>query len=73
MMQKEKQYYVSHINALEIGLTACYLGAGRVTKESIIDLAVGIYVYAKIGDQVEVGKKVAEVWANDKKKGEEAV
>ena len=45
-----KQYYIKKINALEIGLTACYLGAGRVTKDSVIDLAVGIYIYAKIGD-----------------------
>lgn len=64
-MQKGKEYYISKINALEIGLTACYLGAGRVTKDSIIDLAVGVYAYAKIGDQVQVGTKVAEVWAND--------
>ena len=48
------------------------LGAGRVTKESKIDLSVGIVLNKKRGDKVNKGEILAYIHANDMKKGEKA-
>lgn len=40
------------------------LGAGRATKESEIDLAVGLVLHKKVGDQVEVGESLMTIHAN---------
>ncbi|WP_050607575.1 pyrimidine-nucleoside phosphorylase [Clostridium niameyense] len=69
----EKEGYVNKIHAENIGIVAMELGAGRATKESVIDLAVGIVLNKKRGDKVEKGDTIAYVHANDKAKGEKAV
>jgi pyrimidine-nucleoside phosphorylase len=56
--------YVSLIEADEVGTAAMLLGAGRATKESIIDLAVGIVLHKKVGDLVKVGESLATIYAN---------
>ena len=40
------------------------LGAGRATKESIIDLSVGIVLHKKIGDKVEKGQPLVTIHSN---------
>lgn len=60
--------YVSGIKADDVGKAALVLGAGRETKESIIDLAVGIVLEKKIGDYVEAGESIATIYANDEAK-----
>jgi pyrimidine-nucleoside phosphorylase len=40
------------------------LGAGRATKESEIDLAVGIVLHKKVGDAVKEGESLATIHAN---------
>lgn len=55
--------YVGHITAEEIGLAAMELGAGRETKESIIDLAVGMDLKRKVGDSVSEGEPLAVLYA----------
>lgn len=57
--------YVAGITALEVGRTAMLLGAGRETKESAIDLAVGVVLKKKVGDAVAHGEALAEIHAND--------
>jgi pyrimidine-nucleoside phosphorylase len=64
---------VKKINAQEIGLIAMELGAGRATKESTIDLSVGIILSKKRGDIVKMGDIIAYVHANDENKGIKAV
>lgn len=59
-----KSGYVSMIDADEIGVAAMLLGAGRATKEDIIDLAVGIVLRKKIGDFVEIGEALAVLHTN---------
>ena len=59
-----KSGYVSAIDADEIGVAAMLLGAGRATKEDIIDLAVGIMLEKKIGDYVEQGQALAILHTN---------
>ncbi|WP_018755244.1 pyrimidine-nucleoside phosphorylase [Paenibacillus terrigena] len=58
--------YVTAIQAEEIGLAAMTLGAGRETKDSQIDLAVGIVLRKKIGDAVKVGETLATLHVNGK-------
>ena len=68
-----KKGYINKIHAEKIGIIASELGAGRATKEDVIDLAVGIVLNKKRGERVELGDTIAYVHANDKEKGEKAV
>lgn len=56
--------YVSEIVADEIGTAAMMLGAGRATKDSTIDLAVGIVLKKKIGDEVKKGESLLTIYSN---------
>jgi len=66
--------FIEGIQAEEIGIAAMLLGAGRETKESVIDLAVGIQLSKKVGDAVAKGETLAVLHVNDadEKKVEEA-
>ncbi|HEX6989063.1 MAG TPA: pyrimidine-nucleoside phosphorylase [Bacillota bacterium] len=55
--------YVHRIDALEVGLTAMALGAGRAVQTDKIDPAVGVVLAVKVGDRIEVGQPLAEVHA----------
>lgn len=57
--------YVSQILTDEIGMASLMLGGGRETKESEIDLSVGIYINKKVGDFVKKGESLAVLYAND--------
>lgn len=56
--------YVSHIVANEIGAAAMMLGAGRETKDSKIDLSVGVQLHKKVGEFVEKGDIICSLYAN---------
>ena len=56
--------YVEKIIANEIGVAAMLLGAGRATKDSEIDLSVGIVLNKKVGDYVEKGEPLATIHSN---------
>lgn len=56
---------VKKIHAENLGIVAMELGAGRATKESEIDLAVGIVLNKKRGDKVEKGDTIAYVHSNN--------
>lgn len=64
--------YISFIHTDEVGMTSLILGGGRETKESIIDLTVGIKIQKKLGDQVKKGEALATLYANDSRKLAEA-
>ncbi|MFV3013677.1 pyrimidine-nucleoside phosphorylase [Clostridium botulinum] len=68
----DRNGYINKIHAQNIGIIASELGAGRVTKDSIIDLAVGIVLNKKRSDKVKKGDIIAYIHANDKIKGEKA-
>ncbi|MFC0558226.1 pyrimidine-nucleoside phosphorylase [Halalkalibacter alkalisediminis] len=55
---------VSSIVADKMGTAAMLLGAGRATKDSTIDLAVGIVLNKKMGDPVELGDSLVTIHAN---------
>ena len=65
--------YVSEIITRDVGSAASLLGAGRMTKEDVIDPAVGIVIKKRLGDYVEKGEELAIFHVNDKKNFEEAV
>ena len=56
--------FVKELIADEIGTAAMMLGAGRATKDSIIDLAVGIMLHKKIGDSVKKGEPLLTIHSN---------
>ena len=64
--------YISHITCDEVGIASLMLGGGRETKESVIDLAVGLVLTSKVGDYIHKGEPLAWMHANDVKKAEEA-
>lgn len=60
--------YVGHIACDEIGICSLILGGGRETKESDIDLSVGLVINKKVGDYVQAGESLAVIHANDEEK-----
>ncbi|TFJ93758.1 pyrimidine-nucleoside phosphorylase [Lentibacillus salicampi] len=60
----EKSGTISKISADDIGNSAMMLGAGRATKESAIDLSVGLVLHKKIGDYVNHGESLLTIHAN---------
>lgn len=64
----EKSGWVNSVNAREVGETSVQLGAGREKKGDPIDPAVGVMVYAKIGDAIEAGQTLFEIHANNAEK-----
>ncbi|ARK29068.1 pyrimidine-nucleoside phosphorylase [Halalkalibacter krulwichiae] len=63
-IEAKEDGYVSEIVADEIGIAASILGAGRTTKESTIDLAVGLVLNKKVGDKVHKGESLVTVYSN---------
>ena len=68
----EQEGYISHIQCDEIGICSLILGGGRETKESEIDLTVGLILEKKKGDYVKKGDMLAYIHANNKEKMLEA-
>ena len=57
--------YVHRILAEDIGIACMTLGGGRETKESAIDLSVGIILEKKNGDAVSDGEVLATIYGTD--------
>ena len=64
--------YVGRIVCDEVGICSLILGGGRETKESRIDLSVGLVLCKKAGDEVKAGEPLAVIHANDARKAAEA-
>ena len=60
--------YLAHMEADEVGSACFLLGGGRETKESVIDLSVGLVLKKKAGDPVKAGEPLAVLHANDREK-----
>ncbi|TYP77829.1 pyrimidine-nucleoside phosphorylase [Paenibacillus methanolicus] len=63
-VKAEADGYVQRIDAEELGLAAMLLGAGRATKEAVIDHAVGVVLRRKVGEQVQAGDTIAVLHAS---------
>lgn len=64
----DREGYISHIECDEIGVCSLILGGGRETKESEIDLSVGLVLRGKVGDFVKKGESIAVIHGNDRDK-----
>ena len=71
-VKASKKGVVKKIHAEHLGLIAMELGAGRATKEDVIDLSVGIVLNKKRGDKVADGDIIAYVHANNMDKANKA-
>lgn len=60
--------YLAACDNQEIGMTSLILGGGRQTKDSVIDLTVGIRLGKHLGDLVEKEDCVAVLYGNDEDK-----
>lgn len=63
-LEAQEDGYISEIIADAVGTAAMLLGAGRATKESQIDLAVGLVLNKKIGDSVKKGESLVTIHSN---------
>jgi len=52
--------YLAKVDNYQLGMINLELGAGRLTKEDIIDPKAGIIFRIKLGDKVDYGEKIAE-------------
>lgn len=59
--------YISHIKCDEVGICSLMLGGGRETKESDIDLSVGLVLKKKVGDRVAEKDVLCYIHAADEK------
>lgn len=57
----QREGYITSIKATQLGISAMKLGAGRATKDDIINPAVGLMVYKKIGDFVKKGDIIVNI------------
>jgi pyrimidine-nucleoside phosphorylase len=69
----ERDGFVGDVSALGLGRLALELGAGRRTTDDVIDHAVGIRCFAKLGDPIEAGQTLAVVYARDEAGAEQAL
>ncbi|MEH0156070.1 thymidine phosphorylase [Limibacter armeniacum] len=60
-----KEGYIHRIMAEDIGKAAMILGAGRATKDDVIDHGVGVVLRKKVGDTVQTGESLATIYYND--------
>ena len=64
----EENGYICALNAQRVGETSLLLGAGRQTKEDILDMGAGVILHKKTGDSVRRGEAIATLYASDEKK-----
>lgn len=58
----EKSGYITGVDTEGYGVASLLLGAGRNTKEDVIDFAAGIYLCKKTGDYVNKGDVIATLY-----------
>jgi len=64
--------YISAIGAEDIGRASSMIGAGRNTKEDVIDPAVGVILEVKVGQKVEAGGVLCRLYYTTEEHVEEA-
>ncbi len=64
VLAQESGYIVS-VDTENYGVASLLLGAGRNTKEDVIDPTAGIYLCAKTGDYVEKGQPIARLYSSE--------
>ena len=63
-VRAERSGYITYMDTERCGLVSVELGAGRETKDSVIDPAAGIRLQKKYGDRVEAGDVLAVLYTS---------
>ena len=63
-VEADRDGVISEIEAEELGVAAMLLGAGRETIDSELDLAAGLMLRKKIGDEVKKGDSILTSYSN---------
>ena len=64
--------YLKRIKTYEVAVACKILGAGREKKTDAIDYAVGVVLNKKVGEKIEKGEKLLDIYANSQEKLKEA-
>lgn len=56
--------FISKLVANEIGIASMQLGAGRATKDDVVDFSVGIVLNKKVGDAIQEGESILTIHSN---------
>lgn len=72
-IRAEKSGYITRVNTEGYGTSSLMLGAGRNTKEDVIDYSAGITLLKKTGDKVEKGEVIAIAYTNDENRFDGAI
>lgn len=62
MLISDQSRWVEHIDAREVGEVVLDLGAGRRRVDDRVNYGVGVRLLAKVGERVEKGQPLAEIW-----------
>jgi len=65
--------FIHHMDTVGLGNTAQAMGAGRRTKEDVIDPSVGFVLHKRIGQPVSKGESLATVYARDEESADAAI
>lgn len=57
--------FITTMHAELIGRAAQVLGAGRATKEDVIDPAVGLVMHKRLGDSIKEGEAICTLYVNN--------
>ncbi len=57
--------FIVGMHAELIGRAAQVLGAGRATKEDVIDPAVGLIMHKRVGEPIQAGEAICTLYVND--------
>lgn len=71
-IKAQEDGFIEKIETDEIGMVSLILGGGRETKESEIDLSVGVVMNRKLSDAVKEGETIATMYGNDLEKLQQA-
>lgn len=72
-VQSCKSGYIIHMDTEKIGLISSMIGAGRRTKEDILDYTAGIILNKKVGNYVKEGELLATLYSSKIENMDEAV
>lgn len=61
----EKSGYITALPAMEFGLFAMKLGAGRAVKTDELDYETGLVFHKKVGEAVVQGEQIATIYSNE--------
>lgn len=64
-LDNKEEQFIEKIDALAIGEAAMLVGAGRQTKDDVIDHSVGVILKKKVGDKLKPNEVIATLYYNN--------